>query len=135
MVDIESRPIDARARIGWWLFVFLLAGVAAYLTYSFVGLLVLGVFVYYATRPIYQRIARRIDSDSIAAGLTVLLVLVPIIFLILYAGFQIVLPELVHSNLLTPTVLMGKSIGATPEMADEAPTDDSTGDKATSDRR
>ncbi|RBI60730.1 AI-2E family transporter [halophilic archaeon] len=81
-------PTD-RARIGWWLLFILLALAAAYIAYSFIGILVLGVFGYYATRPIYTRLDRRIKSDRIAAGVTVSLVLVPIVVLTLYAGFQI----------------------------------------------
>jgi predicted PurR-regulated permease PerM len=80
---------SVRARTGWWVFVLLLAVVAAFIVYSFIGMVALGVFGYYATRPICRRLARGIDSDSIAAGTTVLLVVVPILLLIVYTSFTI----------------------------------------------
>jgi predicted PurR-regulated permease PerM len=84
----SALPTD-RARVGWWAFVLILALAAAFLAYSFVEVLVLGVFGYYATRPIYRRLARRIDTDGIAAGITVLVVVVPILLVVGYAGLQL----------------------------------------------
>lgn len=89
MVDVSFELSVGRDRVGWIVFFCILAIAAAYIAYSFVGLIVLGVFGYYATRPIYARMDGVIDSDSIVAGLTVLLVLVPIVALTFYAGFQI----------------------------------------------
>jgi len=83
-----NRP--DRDRIGWWLYVLVLAGAALFLAYSFVGILVLGLFGYYATRPICNRVSRLVDSDRIAALLTVLVVLLPILLVVLYAGAQVV---------------------------------------------
>ena len=85
----RSRPPTDRARIGWWLFVAVLAAVAGFVAYSFVGLIALGVFGYYATRPINRRIEAVFESDGIAAGATVLLVLLPLVVLVCYAGFQV----------------------------------------------
>lgn len=89
MVDTRLRPPADRARIGWWAFVLVLAAAAAFIAYSFVGMLVLGVFGYYATRPIYRRLAAVIDSDAVAAMATITLVLLPIVVLLFYAGFQV----------------------------------------------
>lgn len=89
MVDIGVEPPEDRARIGWWMFILILAAAAAFIAYSFVGLVVLGVFGYYTTRPIYQRLNDAIDSDGIAAWVTVLLVLLPIVILLFYTGFQL----------------------------------------------
>lgn len=86
---IDRTPASDRTRIGWWAFVLVLAGAAAFLVYSFVGIVVLGVFSYYATRPIYRQIDDAIGSDGIAAGLTVSLVVVPVLLLVFYAGFQV----------------------------------------------
>jgi predicted PurR-regulated permease PerM len=83
------RTLD-RARVGWWLFIGLLGVAAVYLAHAFVGLLVTGVFGYYATRPINDRVDQVIDADAVAAGITVLVVLVPVVALTLYAGFQFV---------------------------------------------
>lgn len=83
-----NRP--SRDRLGWWLYMLVLAGATAYLAYSFVGMLVLGVFGYYATRPICDRLRRVVDSRRLASTLTVLAVLVPTLLLVLYAGTQVV---------------------------------------------
>jgi predicted PurR-regulated permease PerM len=82
-------PGSDRGRLGWWVFVFGLAVAAAYITYSLIGMVVIGVFGYYATRPIYRRLDDAIDSDGIAAGLTISLIVVPVVVLVLYTGFQI----------------------------------------------
>ncbi|WP_436926741.1 AI-2E family transporter [Halosimplex amylolyticum] len=83
-------PTD-RSRVGWWLFVAALAAAAAYVAYEFVGLLVVGIFGYYATRPICDRVGELVDSDALAAAVTVLVVLVPIVAFSLYAGLQLAL--------------------------------------------
>lgn len=80
--------LEERPRLGWWLYLAVLAVAATYITYSFVGMVVLGVFGYYATRPIHRHLVKRIDSRGITAGLTIILVLLPIIVLLVYAGFQ-----------------------------------------------
>jgi len=90
MVESDSARSLDRSRIGWWLFVALLALAAAYLAYAFAGLLVTGIFGYYATRPINARVDQVIDTDALAAAVTVLVVLVPVVVLTLYAGFQFV---------------------------------------------
>ena len=89
MSDRDLGPLSDRTRLGWWSFIFLLALVAAFLMYSFVGMIVLGVFGYYATRPVNRRLRRTVDSDNIAASITVLVVVVPILLLIGYVGFNL----------------------------------------------
>ncbi|WP_255196176.1 AI-2E family transporter [Halorarius litoreus] len=80
----------SRSRAGWWLYVAALSAVALFIAYSFVGVLVLGLFGYYATRPICERISRVVDSDRRAAMLTVLVVLFPTLLVVLYTGAQLV---------------------------------------------
>ena len=89
MSDRTPELLPDRTRLGWWLFIVLLAIVAAFLTYSFVGMIVLGFFGYYATRPVNRRLREIVDSDSIAASITVLVVVVPILLLIGYVGFNL----------------------------------------------
>ncbi|MFC6826110.1 AI-2E family transporter [Halopelagius fulvigenes] len=89
MSIVGFEPPDDRARIGWWVFILVLAAAAAFIAYSFVGMFVLGVFGYYATRPIYQRLKSTLGSDSISAALTLLVVLLPIFALVSFAGFQL----------------------------------------------
>lgn len=90
MISEEFGFQTNRARIGWWLFILVLALAAAFIVHSFIGMVVLGVFGYYATRPICRRLARHIGSDGLAAAVTVLLVVVPIVLLVAYIGFQFV---------------------------------------------
>lgn len=89
MSDAGVGPPTDRARIGWWAFVLVLAVAAAFLAYSFVEILVLGVFGYYATRPIYRRLSHHADRDGLVAGITVLVVVVPILLLVGYVGFHL----------------------------------------------
>lgn len=83
-------PLDNRVRVGWWAFILALAVAAAFIVYSFIGMVVLGVFGYYATRPICRRLARHIESDGVAAGGTVLLIVAPIVLLVAYIGIRLV---------------------------------------------
>jgi len=90
MSDSDGAGLLKRSRVGWWLLIALLGLVAAYIAYSLVGMLVLGIFGYYATRPICRQFDRVFDSDGIAAAVTVLLVLLPVVVVALYASLQIV---------------------------------------------
>ena len=89
MSDSDLGLLSDRTRLGWWLFVLLLSIVAAYFVYSFVGMIVLSVFGYYATRPVNRRLRRAVNSDAVAASITVLMVVVPIMLLIGYVGFNL----------------------------------------------
>jgi predicted PurR-regulated permease PerM len=79
-----------RGRVGWALLGTLLAAAVAFVLYSFVGTFVFAVFIYYATRPIYRRLRRRVRPASLAA-LTALVVLVlPALALVTYAALVVV---------------------------------------------
>lgn len=80
----------SRDRLGWWIYVSALAGTALYIGHAFVGVLVLGVFGYYAMRPIRDRFNAVVDSRRLAAASTVVAVLVPVFLVIFYAGLRIV---------------------------------------------
>lgn len=102
-----------RARIGWWAFLLALAAGALYILWSFVGVAVLGVFGYYATRPIYHRIDDVIDSDGVAAWATILLVIVPVLLLAVYAGYRasVLIGRFVSGGSGTGAVPFAKSLG------------------------
>jgi predicted PurR-regulated permease PerM len=87
--DTGVGPLSDRGRVGWWMFVLLLAVVVAFITSSFIGMIALGTFGYYATRPICRRLARLTDAKGLAASATVLLVVIPILLLVIYTIFQI----------------------------------------------
>ncbi|MBV0922669.1 AI-2E family transporter [Halomicroarcula limicola] len=72
----------SRDRLGWWLLVVGLGVALAFVAARFVGILVLGLFGYYATRPISRRMSRLVDSDRLAATFTVLVVLLPILLVL-----------------------------------------------------
>ena len=79
-----------RSSVFWWIYVSVLLGAALFIAHSFVAILVLGLFGYYATRPIRSRFQRVVDSKRVAAGLTALTVLLPLLMLTLYAGLRTV---------------------------------------------
>jgi predicted PurR-regulated permease PerM len=89
---VEEVSID-RARAAWYGIGALLAAVLAYVLYTFLGTVVLGVFVYYATRPIHRRLRRRIDQPTLAAAAALVLLALPILLLIAYT-FAITVQEL-----------------------------------------
>jgi predicted PurR-regulated permease PerM len=75
-----------RSRAAWWGIVLVLGAVFAWFVRSFVGTFVLGVFFYYAVRPLHERVASRVSSRSISTVATFALVLIPILALVGYAG-------------------------------------------------
>ena len=90
MVDMDVLTGEGRNRAWWWLLVIILALSVTYIFYSFVGTFVLALFVYYAVRPLYDRVHAATDSDSIAATVTMAGAILPILGLLLYTGFVIV---------------------------------------------
>jgi predicted PurR-regulated permease PerM len=74
---------EERERLAWWLFTLLVGVVFAFTLWSFVGTLVLGVFIYYGARPLYRRLRTEFSSDT-SADLTLVIVLVPVIALVSY---------------------------------------------------
>ncbi|WP_168215859.1 AI-2E family transporter [Halorussus ruber] len=73
-----------RNRVAWWLYLLSLAVGVVYVGYSFVGMFVLGVFLYYAARPICDRLGAHIDRDGWTAGLTLVGIVVPILAIVAY---------------------------------------------------
>ncbi|MDZ7850476.1 MAG: AI-2E family transporter [Halodesulfurarchaeum sp.] len=82
-----------RDRIGWWAIAFALGALVLYLLYSFLGTFVFGIFVYYATRPIYRRLKLVIHNASLAAATSLLALVLPAILLAFYT-IAIALQEL-----------------------------------------
>ena len=73
-----------RARAAWWTLGFALAGALLFVTYSFVGTFVFGVFIYYGTRPIYEQLEDRLRYPSVAAAVSLLLLALPFLLLLAY---------------------------------------------------
>ena len=85
----------ARFRIGWWSLGLALGAALAYVVYRFVGTFVFGVFIYYATRPIYYRLRRVIRPASLAAAISLFALALPALALVAYA-LSIALGELLR---------------------------------------
>lgn len=73
-----------RSRVGWWVLGGALAVVLALVLYSFIGTFVFGLFLYYATRPVYQRLKRHIRPPSVAAAVALFALALPALALLLY---------------------------------------------------
>ncbi|ELZ94273.1 Htr-like protein [Haloferax mucosum ATCC BAA-1512] len=69
----------------WWTLALVLAGAFTYVVYSFIGTFVFGLFIYYATRPIYRRIRRRVHPPSLAAAVALFALALPALGLVIYA--------------------------------------------------
>lgn len=73
-----------RSRFAWWLVVAVLGALVAYVLHSFAGVFLLGLFVYYATRPIYRRIATRTSSRTLTAAGALVAIALPVLLLMSY---------------------------------------------------
>ncbi len=83
-VDIISD--SDRSRVAWWLLGLALFLVLAFVVGAFVGTFVLGLFLYYATRPVYDRLEDRVRPPSVAAAVALLALAVPIVVLVAYTA-------------------------------------------------
>lgn len=79
-----------RGRVAWGLFGLLLAAAIAFVLYSFVGTFVFAAFIYYATRPIYRRLKRRIRPPSLAAATALVVLVLPALVMVGYAALVVV---------------------------------------------
>ncbi|AZH26439.1 AI-2E family transporter [Haloplanus aerogenes] len=75
----------SRYRLGWWSFGLALGAALMYVVYAFIGTFVFGVFIYYATRPIYKRLKKRIRPPSLAAAISLFALALPALVLVAYA--------------------------------------------------
>ncbi|WP_332899257.1 AI-2E family transporter [Haladaptatus sp. CMSO5] len=82
-----------RSRFGWWAIGAVLGIALLFVFYSFIGTFVFGVFIYYATRPIYDRIKTRIYPRSLAAFVALFTLALPVLVLLAYS-IAIALQEL-----------------------------------------
>lgn len=73
-----------RARVGWWATAGVLAAALAYTVYSYLGTFVLGVFIYYATRPVYRQLRRWVRPPTVAAIVALVTLALPAMLLVAY---------------------------------------------------
>lgn len=83
---MDRRPLltERRSRVAWWVFALVLGAILAYVVLTFLGAFVLGVFIYYATRPIYERFAGRIPYPNVGVAIALLTISLPVLVLIVY---------------------------------------------------
>ncbi|WP_254535000.1 AI-2E family transporter [Halomarina litorea] len=80
---MELPRLD-RSRLAWGIVGLLLGVALLYVVYSFVGTFVFGVFIYYSTRPVYNRLKRRVYPPSLAAAISLFVLALPAILLFVY---------------------------------------------------
>lgn len=102
---------QSRSSAFWWLYVAILGGAALFIAHTFIAILVLGVAGYYGTRPISNRFETVTESKGLAAGLTALTVLVPVLILTLYAGIRILLQIQRHFDESVFSMLVSRFLG------------------------
>ncbi|MDS0280984.1 AI-2E family transporter [Haloarcula onubensis] len=83
-MDHESTVRDSLRDPGvaWWLVGIAVLGVLAWVGVSYLGWLVFGLFTYYVARPIARRVQSRVGSPTLAAGITLAFIIVPIVLFI-----------------------------------------------------
>jgi predicted PurR-regulated permease PerM len=80
-----------RSRAVWLVLGAVLGVVLVVTVTAFTGTFLFGLFIYYATRPVYDRLRRRIASRMVAAAVALLTLAVPILLLLGYTlllGFE-----------------------------------------------
>ncbi len=89
-----------RGRIALWFVAGFLFLALLFVTWQYVGTVVLGLFVYYVTRPVFDRIHGRIEGRTTAVVVSILAVALPVLLLTAWAGVVAVqgLVELVSSQ-------------------------------------
>ncbi|WP_336002807.1 AI-2E family transporter [Halorientalis halophila] len=86
-----------RTRAFWWGLAFVFTLVVAYVVQAFLGTFVFAIFIYYATRPAYERIYERVRNRGAAAALALLTFTLPAIALLAYT-IAISVQELTNLN-------------------------------------
>lgn len=92
-----------RHRVAWTVVGLALTAVLAWVTVTFLGTVVFGLFLYYATRPAHRRIEPRVGQPTVSALLALLALALPVVLLVVYTA-AIALQEL---SLLATTIDLG----------------------------
>ena len=78
----EVRP----ERLTWAVLGLAITAVVAYVVYAFVGAIVTGLFLYYATRPVERHLTRRFGHSGVGAAVSLMAVGIPFLLVLAYAG-------------------------------------------------
>ena len=75
---------SGRARTAWAGVGIVAAAIVGYVLYSFVGTIVVGIFLYYISRSIYGPLSRRLSGRALAASTSLVAVALPVFVLLGY---------------------------------------------------
>ncbi|MFC7203053.1 AI-2E family transporter [Haloferax namakaokahaiae] len=84
---MSNRVVDtelSRERATLWLIALVLFGVFGYVLFRYIGTFVLGLFLYYVTRPVHARFRSRFESRTLTATLAIVSVAVPVLLLVIW---------------------------------------------------
>lgn len=79
-----------RDRLALWIVAGLLLLVMLFVAWQYIGTVMLGLFVYYVTRPVFDRIYRRLGNRTLSVVVSIFTVALPVLFLTAWAGFVVV---------------------------------------------
>lgn len=82
----RSLPVE-RETLAWLVVGLVILAYVAVVLSSLFGALLVGLFLYYATRPAYQWLNDRIDHPDVSATATLLLVALPMLLVVGYGAF------------------------------------------------
>lgn len=80
-VTVEWPAVDRERAALWFITVVAVTGLL-YVAWRYVGSVVLGLFVYYVTRPVLRRIDGRFESRTVSVALTLTAVALPLLFVV-----------------------------------------------------
>ena len=79
---LQHRNLSVdRQRLALWTAAVFMLGVLAFAAWQYVGTVVLGLFAYYVTRPLYVRVQRFVPTRTLAVFVSLVLVTLPVILL------------------------------------------------------
>ncbi|WP_411968777.1 AI-2E family transporter [Haloferax sp. YSSS75] len=73
------RRTFEQLEVGWWIFALAVGLVVAFVGWVYLPWVVFGLFVYYVARPIEARLEPRLPSKNIAAALTLVVIVLPLV--------------------------------------------------------
>lgn len=76
-----------RSRLPVWIAAIVLGLALAFVVWQYIGTFVLGLFVYYITRPIHRRVVKVVRQPSLTAGVSLLVIALPVILLVGYTVY------------------------------------------------
>jgi predicted PurR-regulated permease PerM len=80
-----QRQLTGRLEYSWVLIGLGLLMLVGYVVYTFIGTVVFGLFLYYATRPVYRRLRRVVRPRGLAAAVALLALALPALVIVAWA--------------------------------------------------